>query len=257
MNMIVKPEHDYNDHRDHDNRRDHDNDNDNNERAVAFAPSGGALAHPLAALGKTLNAVDTTSIVGGAGMPMLSFKREGDGTWMYGQRRTVIEDGSRWAVNPTTFRWGYIAFTNDNKVAGERLVPVTQPKPDIMELPDKGDAEWQEQWTVNLQCVDGTDAGTDVVYKPTTVGGLQAVAAMIETVRDRLNGGQHDGKVVPIVHLEKYSYQHSQYGRVWNPLLTVVDWMPLDGPVPPSGPGKPVDAPASAPTEQPRRRRVA
>jgi hypothetical protein len=77
--MIVKPKHDPNDYRDHDDQRDHDNDNDN-ERAVAPAPSGGALA--LVALGKTLNAVDTTSVIGGGGMPMLSFKREGDGTYV-------------------------------------------------------------------------------------------------------------------------------------------------------------------------------
>ena len=29
---------------------------------------------------------------------------------------------------------------------------------------------------VNLKCIDGTDAGTEVVYKPTTEGGIKAVA---------------------------------------------------------------------------------
>src|SRR5262245_19729890 len=92
-------------------RNDHvsDNDNEHGSKACATAPSGGALAS-LAALGKTLNAVDTTSVVGGAGMPMLSFKREGDGTWMYGQKRIVVNDGSRWSVNPLSFRYGYICF---------------------------------------------------------------------------------------------------------------------------------------------------
>ena len=52
-----------------------------------------------------------------------------------------------------------------------------------------------------------------MVYKPTTVGGIQAVAGLIEAVRDRLNGGQHDGKVAPIVLLEKDSYQHGSTGR--------------------------------------------
>ena len=126
---------------------------------------------------------------------MLQFKRDGDGTWPYGQRHTVVEDGSHWAVNPLTFKRGYICFSNDNKVLGERLVPVSQPKPDVTELPDKG-SPWQEQWAVNLKCIDGTDAGTEAIYKPTTVGGIQAVAGLIDAVRDRLNGGQHDGKVV-------------------------------------------------------------
>ena len=95
-------------------------------------------------------------------------------------------------------------------------MPVSQPMPDPAELPDKG-FEWLQQWAVNLKCLDGTDAGVEVVYKPTTVGGIQAIAGLIEAVRDRLNGGQHDGKVSPIVRLEKDSYQHGQFGHVWTP----------------------------------------
>jgi hypothetical protein len=144
---------------------------------------------------------------------------------------------------------GLHLFDGPNKALGERVVPISQPKPDVMELPDKGGAEWQEQWTVNLKCVNGTDAGAEVVYKPTTIGGIQAIAALIEMVRDRINGGQHDGKVAPIVRLEKDSYQHSQYGRVWTPVLTIVDWMTLDGPAPTPAPASP------PPAEQPRRRR--
>ena len=49
-------------------------------------------------------------------------------------------------------------------------------------------------------------------------------------VRDRLNGGQHGGKVSPIVQLENDSYPHQQYGKIWIPVLTIVDWMSLDGP---------------------------
>jgi hypothetical protein len=104
-----------------------------------------------------------------------------------------------------------------------------------------------------MKCLSGADAGTEVTYKPTTVGGIQAIAGLIEVIRDRLNGGQHDGKVSPIVLLEKDSYLLKPYGRIWKPQLTVVDWMPLDGPAP-----EPAPAPTSPPppTEQPRRRRV-
>jgi hypothetical protein len=186
---------------------------------------------------------------------------------MYGQRKTVVEDGSRWGTNVLTFKRGYIFFFfgEGNKVLGERLVSVSLPMPEVAELPDKG-FPWQEQWAVNLKCIDGADAGTEVRYPATTVGGIQAVAGLIEAVRDRLNAGQHDGKVSPIVRLEKDSYQHPQFGRVWTPQLTIVGWMTLDGPAaaPPPAP-EPAPVPtkgsmaggSSAATEQPRRQRVA
>ena len=151
---------------------------------------------------------------------MLQFKSESGGTWMFGQRRTIPEHDSLWAVNPASFKWGCVCFGDGNKILGEQLVSVSQPLPDVTELPDKG-FPWQQQMAVNLKCVSGTDAGTEVVYKTNTDGGKGEVIRLIEAVRDRLNGGQHDGKVSPIVQLEKdSSYPHQQYGKTWIPVLT-------------------------------------
>jgi hypothetical protein len=70
------------------------NDNDNNKGTIVPAPAGGALAS-LAALGTALNNVDTTAGAGGSGKPLLQFKsREHNGTWMFGRKHTVVEDGS-------------------------------------------------------------------------------------------------------------------------------------------------------------------
>ena len=199
----------------HDSENNHGHDPDN---PIAPAASAGAMIS-LEALGAVLNTVDTATIAGRSGLPMLQFKREGDGTWSHGQRRTVVEDGARWAVNPMTFRRGFICFV-DKKVVGERLLPVSQPMLDPSELPDHG-FPWVQQWAVNLKCLDGADAGVEVIYKPTTVGGVQAIVGLVEEVRDRLNGGVHGGKVSPVVQLGKYDYSSTQYGRIWAPLLDV------------------------------------
>lgn len=240
--------------RDHNDDHDHaanDNGRQREGAVVAPAPAGGALAS-LTALGAALNSVDTAAVIGRSGMPMLRFKREGDGTWAYGQRQIVVEDGSRWSINPLSFRYGYVCFGDGNKFLGERLVPVSQPMPDAAELPDKG-FPWVPQWCVNLKCLDGADAGTEVTFKPTTDGGIKSVASLIEAIRDRLNGGQHDGKISPVMLLRKDSYPHPHYGRVWIPILEIVDWMPLSGPAPAPAPAAP---PPSQHAQQPRRRRV-
>jgi hypothetical protein len=233
-------------------------DRDNVEETAPASSSsltGGAVA-ALTTLGTTLNNVNVTSIVGGSGRPMLLFKsRDNGGTWMVGQKKIVVEEGSTWAVNPTTFQRGYISFDDKKKVVGEKLLPVSLSMIDRAKLPDTG-FPWQEEWTVDIKCLDGADAGKEVIFKASTVGSIQAIGTLIAEVRDRINGGAHDGKPVPIVLLEKYDYQHPQYGKTINPLLTIVDWMPLDGPAPttttPTAPS-PTTSPAA---EQPRRRRV-
>jgi hypothetical protein len=200
-----------------------------------------------------LSGVDTVSLTGRSGLPILQFKSR-EAIWVFGHGRTVPEDGSRWGVNPTTFKRGYVCFGNDNKVLGERLAPISQPMPEFAKLPDMG-FPWHEEWAVNLKCINGTDAGTEVRYPATTVGGHQTIGGMIEAVRDQIDGGQHDGRVVPIVHLEKDSYQHAQYSRIWTPVMTIVDWMSLDGPEPAPAPAPVSPSPSTPPTtEQPRRR---
>src|SRR5262249_25794750 len=101
-------------------------------------------------------------------------------------------------------------------------------------------------------CLDGADAGVEVIFKANTDGGIKAIVLMVDLVRDRINGGQHDGKIAPIVLLGKDSYQHSKHGRGWIPVLNNVDLMALDGPAPAPTPVEP-----TPPVDQPRRRRVA
>src|SRR5262249_13462715 len=121
----------------------------------------------------------------------------------------------------------------------------------ITDMPDTG-FPWQEEWAVNMKCISGADTGIEVVFKATTQGAIQAIVQLLGLVGDRLNSGQHDGKIAPIVLLEKDSYPHPEHGKTWIHVRNPADWMPLDGPAPAPAPAEP-----TPPVDQPRRRRVA
>jgi hypothetical protein len=251
--------------RNHDQDRDVDRDRDHDkpkreDKALAPAPTGGALTS-LQALEVALSKVDTSSVAGRTGKPLLQFKSR-ENAYVYGQKKTVPEDGSHWAVDPRTFKRGWISFGNGNKKLGERLASVSKPLIDVTTLPDYG-FPWQEEWTVDMKCVSGADTGLEVVFAMSTDGGTKAIVGLLDAVKDRVESGQHNGDVAPIMLLEKDSYVHGEHARIWYPVLTVVAWMPLEGP-PPASIAKPAPAPTRAPSpggssaaDQPRRRRVA
>jgi hypothetical protein len=249
------------------------NDNDNgNEAEQPVEPLTGNALTSLSALALAFNKVDRSNTIGRSSEPMMQFKRDGDGTWYFGQERTIVQEGSQWAFNPPTFKWGYISWNDANKVVGSKSVSVFEPKPDPSMLQDTG-FPWQEEWTVMMKCINGDDAGMQVIFKTTTVGGRKALAKTIDAIRDRLNKNQHGGKVVPVGFLEKSSYT-GRYGLIWEPEIRIVGWISMGGPnggggepkpkpVAPSAAPKPSPSPsmpprpaAAAAVEQPRRRRV-
>jgi hypothetical protein len=226
---------------------------------VAPPPKGVALAStPLTALDAALSNVVRSATVGRSNKPILSFRSREQGIWTIGQRRTIVQEGSTAAVNLASLLHGYICFADDTQVLGEHLVPASQPKPAVTELPDHG-FPWQEQLAVDMKFIDGADAGSEATYKPTTLGGLDVLLGVIDVALNRIRDGQHDGKTVPLVRFGRDSYQHAKYGRVWVPLLTIVGWMPPEGPAPASAPppSPQTPAPAASAAEQPRHRRVA
>jgi hypothetical protein len=232
-----------------------DDDHVHDGRTNVPATAGGGAGASLESLGAMLNQVVTSMVGGRSGKPMAQFKaREGNGTYTHGQRGTAIEAGSQWTANPASFQRGYVLFDENNKFAGGQMVSVSKPMPDRNDLPNHGEG-WSEQWTVDMKCLTGSDAGLEVTFKSTTDGGIKAIVALIDAIRDRINSGQHGDKVVPVLSLDKDGYQHPKHGRIWYPVFVIVDWMPLSGPAANPSPSPPPAAAAAA--ASPRRRRVA
>src|SRR5262249_1969827 len=151
----------------YDGDRDRDPDDPKREdKAIAPAPAGGALT-AATKLGKMLSQVNVASVIGySLGRPTLLFHSRDGGDYTYGRTKTVIELGSRWAINSLTFEWGWVRFDNDNKPT-EVLVPIDQPMPARAELPDPG-LDWQPQMAVGMKGLDGLDAGVEATFKSNT-----------------------------------------------------------------------------------------
>lgn len=164
---------------------------------------------------------------------------KGNGEWLYGQEETVVEEGSLWAVNPLSLQYGYIAWNEDNKVEGEVMVPIARPLPDKASLraetldgQPSGKRGWQYQQSVVLACVTGEDAGTQVLYKQSSVGSQKLFNALVNAIQSQAEKG---AAIVPIVEFKSDSYKHDKYGRIYNPIFEIKEWRTLDDASAPGG----------------------
>jgi hypothetical protein len=152
-------------------------------------------------------------------------KLDKTGTWLYGADEIEVEPSSRWAINPQTMATGFAAWDDTEKV-GEEMAPLTSDTPIIRtNLPDVV-AQWSPQTAMQLKCVDGEDEGTEVLYSTTSKGGTKAFKVMVAAITAKIESGS--AEMIPIVELEHEHYKHKKYGKIFTPVLKVVDWMGLD-----------------------------
>jgi hypothetical protein len=204
----------------------------------ANLPSVASLSTALRALEKD---------VGPSGIVIL--KMDKTGHWVFGADQTEIEDGSTWAVNPFSFVHGYIAW-GDGEVLGEKMVPVTQPLPELDAAPPSAKKGWESQVGMSLKCLTGDDQGMEARYTTTSVGGKRSVQTLAVAIAAQVEKDQ--SKPVPVVRLKKDHYTHKSYGKIFTPVFEVVEWASMDGKT------DEVDAPEEAnpaAEDAPRRRR--
>lgn len=175
-------------------------------------------------------------------------KMDKTGHWVFGADQEEVEDDSLWAVNPFSFLHGFIAW-GEGEVLGEKMVPVTQPLPDVDAPPPGAKRGWEPQVGFSLKCISGQDEGMEARYTTTSVGGKRAVQALAVEIAGQVEKDQT--KPVPVVRLKRDSYSHKSYGKVFTPVFDVQRWMSMDG-----GDALP-DGAKSSEDEAPRRRRRA
>jgi hypothetical protein len=153
-------------------------------------------------------------------------KMDRTGHWVFGADQTEIEDDARWAVNPFSFVHGFIAW-GEGEVLAEKLVPVTEPLPELEAAPPGAKKGWEPQTGFSLKCISGEDAGMEARFTTTSVGGRKAVQALAVAIATQVEKDQ--SKPVAILCLGKDFYAHKMYGRIYFPVFEVVEWVGMDG----------------------------
>ena len=175
----------------------------------------------VASLTTALRSLQDTSSGGG----VLILKMDRTGHWVFGADQTEVQAGSQWAVNPFSFVHGSIAW-GDGIVLAERMTSVNNPKPELDVAPAGASRGWESQIGMSLKCLTGDDAGMEVRYSATSVGGRRGVTDLATALATQVDKDQT--KPVPVVTLEKEHYQHKSYGRIFTPVFAVVSWMAMD-----------------------------
>lgn len=183
----------------------------------------GNASLPVASLSTALRAISADVPLGGT----VILKMDKTGHWVYGADQTEVEDHATWAINPFSFIHGFIAW-GEGEVLGEKMVPVSQPLPEMDAAPPNAKRGWETQVGMSLKCLTGEDEGMEARYTVTSVGGKRAVQALALAIAQQVD--TDPSKPVPVVALKKEHYQHKSYGRIYTPVFEILKWIGMDGP---------------------------
>ena len=159
------------------------------------------------------------------GLPFLRLLKSG--VFVYGAENVELEEGSHWAINPYSLMHGFACW-GQGEMLDERMVPFTQTPPVKGELPDLG-FPWEQQVSMQVMCLDGEDEGETVLYKGTSTGLRNATKELINEIIAQLQKDKVN--IVPVVNFECDWYKHKDYGQIFYPILTIVEWIPMEGKV--------------------------
>ncbi len=158
-------------------------------------------------------------------------KMQKDGAWVYGSDEIEPESTSLWAINTNAIMMGFIAWgahgtPDEGSVVGEEMASVTDPAIIKTQLPQVN-GDWKAQFAIQLKCVEGEDSGTDCVYKANSQGAMKEFKRLLNEIVKRAKSGSSE--IVPLVELDSSHYKHTTYGKIYTPVLNIVEWVNFAG----------------------------
>jgi hypothetical protein len=148
-----------------------------------------------------------------------------DGAWSYGSDETEVTEDDHVFVNPNGFVHGWQCWADtdlagvQSELLGDVIAGMDQPLPDRpAKVPENG-RPWGEVRGMSVLL-----AGEKLVYSTTSVGGLNAFAALAEEYLAQFH--KDPEKMIAEVSLSSDSYKHKNktYGRIYTPVFTIVKW---------------------------------
>jgi hypothetical protein len=162
-----------------------------------------------------------STIIAG-GKPFLRMLKSSE--WVFGPSDEEVQPGSQWIVNLMTLQHGWSCWV-ENELKGEVMDSMANPKP-AKPAPIEG-VDYKEQRSFELKCRNGHDAGTEVLYKTSSLGGMRAVDDLLSRIHNALM--ETPATPFPVLVFGSEHYEHNKYGRIYTPILEVVGWADLNG----------------------------
>jgi len=182
-----------------------------------------------------------------------------DGEWVFGQDDNVVKVGTEAVLNPLSIRHGYTCWTNRGKAEGknenlgEEMFRLSEAVPMAHELVQHKDPKtgaacpWKDQLSMDVKFMDGKHKGVQVLFKTSSMGGLNACRGIMDAMLERLD--EDTDFVCPIISIDHDSYKHKSYGKTYVPKLEIIGWANLDGDEEGADEDQPKLAPAKAEPE--------
>lgn len=177
------------------------------------------------------------------GKPILRMLQEKDG-WVFGQEDNALPLGTEIVFNTLAIKHGYVCWTDrkgeKNELLEERMWGITQAATPIHEMPVLHDPKteqacaWKQAFSADAKILSGKHKGTEVVYKPSSMGGSQAMGALMDAIMAKFDsypdGYEGTMYVLPIAELrQKDAYANKSGGKTYPPHFEIVGWMDLEG----------------------------
>jgi hypothetical protein len=182
-----------------------------------------------------------TKTVGG-GKPFLKFDAKRTGEWLFGVAGEGVTD-EVFSLDLMSLQHGQILW--HAKKCDRRLVPINEDMPEPQDpihfTNAKGKPDTDE--ANEARSLEGSfEDGTGFILEMSTFGGRKAIDSVLAELFARAAAGSTF--LFPQVKLGTNSYEHSQFGLVYEPVMECVAWFDESGAAEPAE-GEKLDAPVA------------